>query len=331
MKAPVHSWAVAGSVLAHGCAVALLLFRLQAAPSGAAVAGAGGLEASFGPMGGTPGAAVAPVEPAIEDAPIVEAADTAEAVPVETARLVEAPPVETAIDEAAEVPKAVPPKPPEAIEDIEAIEPVTPQEVEAIETVEAETEIPTVRMTEPEPPRRAEIPPPPVKPEPPRRVPEETPEPVTQTAALPPAPAKPREAAEADPAPTPTSAKAAGTGGRSGTEAATATGSGDDSAGGGQPGASLDYLARVSAWLEQYKEYPRRARLRGKEGIATLRFVIDRQGRVLSFELVRSSGNVLLDREVRDMIQRASPLPPMPEELRQARLELVVPVAFSLR
>lgn len=65
--------------------------------------------------------------------------------------------------------------------------------------------------------------------------------------------------------------------------------------------------------------------------MALLYFVMDRNGRVLEHRLQQSSGHDLLDREVVKMIQRAEPLPTMPDDMHQARLELVVPVQFFLR
>ena len=62
-----------------------------------------------------------------------------------------------------------------------------------------------------------------------------------------------------------------------------------------------------------------------------LRFAIDRSGKVLDYRIEKSSGFELLDREAVAMIQRASPLPPMPPEMRADRLEVVVPVPFVLR
>lgn len=85
------------------------------------------------------------------------------------------------------------------------------------------------------------------------------------------------------------------------------------------------------AHLEQHRRYPARARKRHQEGTATLRFVMDREGHVLSFRLERSSGYDLLDDEVLEMIRRAEPLPAIPAELGRDRLELVVPVRFVLK
>ena len=55
------------------------------------------------------------------------------------------------------------------------------------------------------------------------------------------------------------------------------------------------------------------------------------KGTVLEYQLRASSGYEVLDREVQAMLERAQPLPSMPEDMRQARLELVLPVQFQLR
>jgi TonB family protein len=79
------------------------------------------------------------------------------------------------------------------------------------------------------------------------------------------------------------------------------------------------------------KEYPRRARLRRQQGTALLRFTVDRGGHVLAYSIDRTSGQETLDEAVVAMIERAQPLPAMPLEMPEARLELVVPVRFDLR
>ena len=60
-------------------------------------------------------------------------------------------------------------------------------------------------------------------------------------------------------------------------------------------------------------------------------FVMARDGRVLDYRIRRSSGFKILDGEVEDMIRRAQPLPPIPGEFEQSRLELLVPIEFSIR
>jgi periplasmic protein TonB len=143
------------------------------------------------------------------------------------------------------------------------------------------------------------------------------------------------EAAEtaADPEPQSTEASTpsvAGAGGKAGSGETTDAGNGDNAAGGGTPGASPDYMARLRAWLEKHKRYPRSARLRRQEGTAMLSFVIDREGRVMEYSIRESSGHRILDEEVAAMIERAQPLPGFPDDLQRSRLELVVPVQFFL-
>lgn len=99
----------------------------------------------------------------------------------------------------------------------------------------------------------------------------------------------------------------------------------------GRSSADADYFARVLAWLEKHKEYPRQAQIRRIQGTTVLQFELDRQGRVLSYRIKTSSGSPELDREVEAMIRRAEPLPPMPDDMTEAKLDLIVPVQFRLR
>jgi protein TonB len=154
----------------------------------------------------------------------------------------------------------------------------------------------------------------------------------------PPKPAPPRATsrtteapAPAAPAPVAQAPSVSGSGGRAGADGPAAAGADSGGAGGGVPGSSADYLDLLRTWLERHKEYPRRAQLRRQEGTALLRFVMDRDGHVLSYRIEESSGHATLDDAVEEMLERAQPLPTMPPEMTQARLELVVPVTFQLR
>ncbi len=92
-----------------------------------------------------------------------------------------------------------------------------------------------------------------------------------------------------------------------------------------------DYLTRLRAWLEKHKQYPQQAQRRRQQGTALLRFTLARDGRLLAHSIERSSGFTSLDVAVEEMIERAAPLPPLPSDMSQDRLEIVVPVAFHLR
>lgn len=291
------------SLAIHGSALAF--FADFSEDKGTAQAGLGGVEVALAPMGGAPGSEAR----AVESTETVKPTEVTEAVkPIETAEVPDVPvtPVEQA----------------RPVEPVKPIEPVKP-----VEPVKVKEEPEKVKMAEVPPP-----PPPPVKPvvkkpEPPKPVQQPQPQEI-----------KPQQVAKAEPAPVqaeaapaPSVAGSAGKSGAQDSQNAGTTNSTSASAGGGMPGSSADYLALVQAWLERHKEYPRRAQLRRIEGTAVLRFVMDREGKLVSYRLERGSGHSVLDEAVREMIERASPFPPLPPEIQQANLELVVPVSFYLR
>lgn len=92
-----------------------------------------------------------------------------------------------------------------------------------------------------------------------------------------------------------------------------------------------NWQGELQAHLEQHKRYPRTARMRHQEGMAVVRFVMDREGRIISVKLERASGAETLDEESLALLDRAQPLPPPPEEVSGNRIEVIVPVQFQLR
>lgn len=92
-----------------------------------------------------------------------------------------------------------------------------------------------------------------------------------------------------------------------------------------------NFAGTLMAHLGRYKRYPAEARERRHEGVATIRFSMDRDGRVLAARLEKGSGFVLLDQEALAILRRAAPLPRIPDALTGDVLELVIPIQFSLR
>lgn len=125
-------------------------------------------------------------------------------------------------------------------------------------------------------------------------------------------------------------AQIAGAGGRAGDQEDGDLGSGQAASGGGDVGMRSDYYATLQAWLERHKVYPRRALSRRLEGVVSLRFVMDREGQVLDYRIERSSGHRLLDNAVETLIERAQPLPTIPDDIDETSLTLVVPISFVL-
>lgn len=94
---------------------------------------------------------------------------------------------------------------------------------------------------------------------------------------------------------------------------------------------SPEYYLRLAAWLEKHKRYPRRAVQRRQQGVVKVSFKIDRQGNLLSREIIRSSGYRLLDEAADSLLQRASPMPGIPQQSAVQVLEVIVPIMYALR
>jgi periplasmic protein TonB len=100
---------------------------------------------------------------------------------------------------------------------------------------------------------------------------------------------------------------------------------------GGAQRVEASWQTELVRHLQRYKRYPSDAQSRGEEGVVQLSFTVDRGGHVLNREIVQSSGHRELDNEVMSMIERAQPLPPFPATMPQAKLDLTVPIRFSLQ
>ncbi|MBI3507749.1 MAG: energy transducer TonB [Proteobacteria bacterium] len=97
------------------------------------------------------------------------------------------------------------------------------------------------------------------------------------------------------------------------------------------PGAAIaSWQSQLLARLESFKRYPAEARARREAGVASVRFVVDRDGRVHSATLQATSGSRSLDAEAVEIVRRAEPLPKPPPEIAGERIELVVPVNFAM-
>jgi periplasmic protein TonB len=100
---------------------------------------------------------------------------------------------------------------------------------------------------------------------------------------------------------------------------------------GGAPAIEASWQTSLVRQLQRFKRYPAEAQSRNEQGIVLLSFSIDRTGHVLAHSIARSSGYADLDNEVMAMILRAEPLPAFPPSMPQPRMDLTVPIRFSLR
>jgi protein TonB len=105
------------------------------------------------------------------------------------------------------------------------------------------------------------------------------------------------------------------------------------------PGASVEPPSNtLPTWkglllrhLERHKRYPSDAQRSRHEGVTYVRFTMSRDGRILAARIERPSGHAALDQEGLDLLQRAQPLPPLPQDQPGESLEIVVPIQFLLK
>ena len=88
------------------------------------------------------------------------------------------------------------------------------------------------------------------------------------------------------------------------------------------------YAAQVQRAVTRARVYPRVARDRGLEGRVLFQLVLSRDGRLLSSQLLRSSGAMTLDRAALETIRKAA-YPPAPPMLEGERLPFAVEVVFT--
>ncbi len=189
----------------------------------------------------------------------------------------------------------------------------------------------------PEPESKPEDAPKPPSPvEPPvkmRPIPQAVAEPWVSPPAAPPKPAAPSESrAETDarPASSAPAATAMAAKAMSATAAKPPAGRADADSVQAHAGSSNSYAARVRAWLESNKTYPKAARMRKQQGVVRVAFVIDREGHVLDCRLVAPTGHALLDQEALAMVRRSDPFPTPPHTIKGERIAMDAPVEFSL-
>ena len=92
----------------------------------------------------------------------------------------------------------------------------------------------------------------------------------------------------------------------------------------------LNYVDQVLLWLKGYGSYPREAVMFRLEDTVTVKFAINRQGKILYYNLIKPSEWLLLNMAVRQMMDRASPVPPIPPEIAKNEMTFTIPVEFKI-
>jgi len=92
-----------------------------------------------------------------------------------------------------------------------------------------------------------------------------------------------------------------------------------------------DYMARVRQQIYAKWVYPREAQDRDLRGRLVVEFQIGKDGRLLSLDLVTSSGEYILDSSALNAIKLAERYPPLPDAMQRDVLPIVAIFSYRIR
>ncbi|MGH7088673.1 MAG: energy transducer TonB family protein, partial [Stellaceae bacterium] len=98
---------------------------------------------------------------------------------------------------------------------------------------------------------------------------------------------------------------------------------------GSNPGPGDDWLDAARRRLLRFMKNPNEGREHPNYGTAWVRITVARDGRVLAAAIDRSSGVGYLDRSALQMVHDASPLPPLPADVRAAQVTFSIPAKYE--
>jgi len=90
------------------------------------------------------------------------------------------------------------------------------------------------------------------------------------------------------------------------------------------------YYRTLLAQIKSARRYPDDARREGKEGTVYLQIVVQRAGRIRSYDIVKSSGfQELDDAAVQTLVRANENLPAFPTEITEPELRFGLPIRFG--
>lgn len=111
-----------------------------------------------------------------------------------------------------------------------------------------------------------------------------------------------------------------------------ASGNGSGGNGSGLSGCfDAAWLRAVTARVSQFFYYPDAALAVHRTGLVTVHFNVRRDGQIDRLRIAKSSGDAELDRAALDIVQKAAPLPPIPDRMQTDRVEGDLPINFGVR
>ncbi len=86
------------------------------------------------------------------------------------------------------------------------------------------------------------------------------------------------------------------------------------------------YTHLVQKQIETVKQYPKRAQRRNEQGVVEMIFTIGNDGKIVSQNIIKSSGSRILDTAAMDALKKASPFAPPPK----GPIVIQLPIRFEL-
>ncbi|HTC84431.1 MAG TPA: energy transducer TonB [Rhizomicrobium sp.] len=113
-------------------------------------------------------------------------------------------------------------------------------------------------------------------------------------------------------------------------QAASGNGTGGN---GGSLAGCLDplWMHAVTERVRQFFYYPGAALAVHTTGVVTMHFTVRRNGQIDRLKISKSSGDDGLDKAATDIMQKAQPLPPIPDRMRTDRVDGELPINFGVR
>ena len=109
-----------------------------------------------------------------------------------------------------------------------------------------------------------------------------------------------------------------------------ASGTSNSQRAGGMTGREKKYFGELKRWLDKHKDYPAAAKQEKQQGTVVVWFSINRNGEITVSKIKKNSGNPLLDQAALDLLQKANPVPPIPDSITQETLSIAIPIDYSL-
>jgi protein TonB len=91
------------------------------------------------------------------------------------------------------------------------------------------------------------------------------------------------------------------------------------------------WMRAVSERVRQFFYYPGAALAVHRTGVVMVHFVVRRNGQIDRLAISKSSGDHELDKAAMDILQKAQPLPPIPERMHTERVNGDLPINFGVR